>query len=379
MKYLFENFVAFFADIHKKYICVLYNKEDFKTRRTEILSDQRFLSMKKLTKIISILLALLLLGTSLVGCSSQTKQEQTVIGTCAGFDVLYEELRYVTLTYKDILEASYGEGIWDDPATAEAHREDLETIVWSMMLNNYAVLATCLEYGMTRESMFSDAINEAVEQQVKDTIDEYGSKSAFREDLKKMHMTENFLRFCLRVAYLENELKYILTNDLGFIETDPRPFLEWLRDGNCVYVQHIQIKNDPGDDVEANRAKAEEIRGQILRGEARIEDFVGTKINEDVKNITPYFLVRDVYVEELENAAFSLYASGDVSEVIDTGDSFYLLVRMDYEETELERQAPDLLSSYQWAIAEEISMSKKEELKIELNEYGKTIDLLAIR
>ena len=193
-----------------------------------------------------------------------------------------------------------------------------------------------------------------------------------------MHMTENLLRFCLRVAYLENELKYILTNDLGFIETDPRPFLEWLRSGNMVYVQHIQIKNDPGDDVEANRAKAEEIRLQILNGEARIEDFVGTKVNEDVKNITPYFLVRDVYVEELEDAAFALRESGDVSEVVDTADGFYLLVRMDYDEVELERQADDLLSSYQWALAEEISMSKKEELKIELNEYGKTLDLLTI-
>ena len=335
--------------------------------------------MKMLKKTVSLLLALLMLGTLLVGCSSSTKQEQAVIGTCAGFDVLYEELRYVTLTYKDILEGTYGEGIWDDPTTAEEHREELETIVWSMMLNNYAVLATCLEYGMLREDMYSDTINDAVDQQIADTIDEFGSKSAFRQELQAMHMTENFLRFCLRVAYLENELKYILTTDLGFIETDPRPFLEWLRGGNVVYVQHIQIKNDPGDDVEANRAKAEEIRLQILNGEARIEDFVGTKVNEDLKNITPYFLVRDVYVEELEDAAFALRESGDVSEVVDTGDSFYLLVRMEYDEVELERQADDLLSSYQWAIAEEISMAKKEELKIELNEYGKTLDLLTLK
>ncbi len=335
--------------------------------------------MKTCKRALSLLLALLLLAGALVGCTSaKTKQEQTVIGTCSGFDVLYEELRYVTLTYKKILEGTYGEGIWDDPTTAEQHREELETIVWSMMLNNYAVLATCLDYGMTRESMFSEAINEAVQQQIDDTIEEYGSKSAFRADLEAMHMTENFLRFCLRVAYLENELKYILTSDLGFIETDPRPFLEWLREGNFVYVQHILIRNDPGDDVEANRAKAEEIRSQIERGETRIEDIVGTKVNEDVMNITPYFLVRDVYVEELENAAFALYASGDVSEVVDTVDGFYVLVRMEYDEVELERQADDLLSSYQWAIAEKISMSKKEEISIELNEYGKTLDLLTI-
>ena len=335
--------------------------------------------MKKLKQILSLLLALLLLASALVGCTSQkTKQEQTVIGTCEGFDVLYEELRYVTLTYRDILEGTYGEGIWDDPATAEQYRDELETVVWSMMLNNYAVLATCLEYGMTRESMDSDVINEAVDQQVKDTIAEYGSKSDFRADLEGMYMTEHFLRFCLRVAYLENELKYILTRDLGLIPNDPFTFLEWLNEGNFVYVQHILIKNDAGDDVEANRAKAEEIRGQISRGEARIEDFVGTKVNEDLKNNTPYFLVRDVYVEEIENAAFALRASGDVSEVVDTADGFYVLVRMEYTDTDLESKVQDLLSSYQWAIAEKISMAKKDEISIELNEYGKTIDLLAI-
>jgi hypothetical protein len=79
--------------------------------------------------------------------------------------------------------------------------------------------------------------------------------------------------------------------------------------------------------------------------------------------------------EELLDLLVVEYA---VSEVVDMGDSFYLLVRMDYDEVELERQADDLLASYQWALVEEISMSKKEELKIELNEYGKTLDLLTI-
>ncbi len=334
--------------------------------------------MKKILRLTALILALTLLCTLCLSCSSAKKREQAVIGTCEGFDVLYEELRYVTLTYKDILAANYGADIWNDPETAEQYREELEEIVWDMMLNNYAVLATCLENGMTRDSMYSDAIDNAIEQQIDEAIDAYGGKGAFRDAMKEMYMTENLMRFCLRVAYLENELKFILTKDLGFIETDLNVFLDWLEDGNCVYVQHILIRNDKGDDREENRALAEEIRAQIANGEARVEDFVGNKVNEELENLAPYFLVRDVYIEEIENAAFALEASGDVSEVVDTGDGFYILVRQDYEASDLLLKATDLLESYQWAVAEKIAMSKKTDIAIELNEYGKSIDLLAI-
>lgn len=335
--------------------------------------------MQKIKRITALLLVALLLLPMLGSCSSSTKQEQTVIGTCAGFDVLYEELRYVTLTYKDLFAATYGEGIWDTPESAEQYREELEETVWRVMLNNYAVLSTCLAHGMTTDSMKSDAIENAVDEQVQEVIDQYGGKKAFREALDELYMTEHFLRFCLRVAQLENELLYILTDDLGLIENSTDAFLDWMEDGNSVYVQHIYIRNDVGDNQEANRATAEDIRRQLLDG-ADIADFVGKKVNEDLENTTPYFLVRDVYTQKMEDAAFALRNVGDVSEVIDTGDGYYVMVRLDYSEATLLIQAAELLTSYQWARVEAIVEEHKTEtqLKIELNEYGKSLDLLTI-
>ena len=75
--------------------------------------------------------------------------------------------------------------------------------------------------------------------------------------------------------------------------------------------------------------------------------------------------MRDVYIEEMENAAFALRASGDVSEVVDTVDGFYVLVRMEYDEVELERQANDLLSSYQWANTERIKECFRDSVTFE--------------
>lgn len=333
--------------------------------------------MKKTRRTVALLLAILLLCSAFVGCSSKSR-EQKVIGTCAGFDVLYEELRYVTLTYKDLFANTYGKDIWSNPESAESYRAELEEIVWDMMLNNYAVLAACLEYGMTKDDMKHKDIEAAVDAQVNEMIEQYGSKADFRADLESLYMTEHFLRFCFRVAQLENELMYILTQDLGFIEADLDPFIDWLEDGNCYYVQHVYIENDPGEDPEENRAVAEDIRLQLLAG-ADIADFVGTKVNEDFENVSPYFFVRDVYTKVMEDAVFALDNVGDVSEVVDTGDGYYVLVRLETDEAKLLLQSSDLLTSYQWAHVESVVDTFKSKIKLELNEYGKSIDLLEIQ
>ena len=336
--------------------------------------------MKKIKRILALLLALTMLSALLIACGGDdsTEQEQQVIGSCAGYDVLYEELRYVTLAYKDKFEATYGEGIWDNPETAEQYRASLEETVWGIMRNNYAVLALCADY-MDEDQMESSTITDSVDSQITEMIEAYGSEEAYREALVTLNMTDHFMRFCLKVSALENELYYIMTQDLGLIENDQNNFADWLEDGNCVYVQHIYVSNDKGEDVEANRAKAEEARRQLIEGEKTVEQLIASTMNEDLQNTAPYYIVRDVYVESIEAAAFALENEGDVSEVVETPDGFYVLVRMPASEQVFVTKVPSLLQSYQWAKLEAMVDVKKETLSIELNEYGKTIDLVAMQ
>ena len=325
------------------------------------------------------LLALLLL--LLCACSGN-RQDLKVVGSCAGYDVLYEELRYVTLTYKDMFEATYGEGIWDDPATAEQYRAELEETVFRVMLNNYAVLAACAAHAITAEDLENDAIREAVDANIEEAIESYGGEKAFAEALQNMYMTEHFLRFCLSVSQLENELKYAMI-DINRIENNVDKFMQWIEEGNGVYVQHIYVRNDAGEDREQNRALAENVRAQILGG-TDISKFVGSSVNDDLQNVSPYYVVRDVYVEALESAAMSLSRVGDVSQVVEVEDGYYVLVRMEEsygesgENLTLMSKVTSLLTSYQWAKVEAYVDTYKENLKIEWNEYGKSIDLLAI-
>jgi hypothetical protein len=337
--------------------------------------------MRKIKRMLACLLALMMLSSLLIACGNDnTEQEQKVIGTCAGYDVLYEELRYVTLSYKEKFEATYGEGLWNNPETAEQYRTKLEETVWGIMRNNYAVLALCGDY-MDADQINSSTITDSVDEQIAQMIEDayFGNEETYHKDLLATHMTDHFMRFCLKVSALENELYYILTQDLGIIEDDQNRFADWLEDGNCVYVQHIYVRNDKGEDVEANRAKAEEARRQLMAGEKTVEQMIASAMNEDLQNTAPYYVVRDVYTEEIEAAAFSLENDGDVSEVVQTPDGFYVLVRMPSTEQTFVSKIPTLLKSYQWAKLEAMVEAKKENLRVELNEYGKTIDLVTMQ
>lgn len=304
--------------------------------------------MKKRVRVLCVLLSVLLLTLSFVGCKSkQEKQNEKIIGTCQGYDVLYEELRYVTLTYRDLMEGQYGEGIWDNPETAEQHRAELEETVWRIMRNNYAVLATCAAYGLERKDLEGAEIKAAVDKSIQSAISAYGSKKAFREEIEKLYMTENLMRFTLSVAQLENELFYVLTSDLGVIMSSTDAFVDWMEQGNYVYVQHIYIENDKGENIEANRQKAEQIRGELLRGEHDVAYYISNGINEDITNVTPYYLVRDVYTEDMEEAAFEMREVGDVSSVVETDSGFYVLVRMEDDSQTFLSKLPSVFTSYQ--------------------------------
>ncbi len=335
-----------------------------------------------LTRLCALLLVALLPLSFLASCSN-TKEEQTVVGTCAGYDVLYEELRFVTLTYKDMLENTYGEGIWDDPTTAEQYRAELEEEVYRNLLNNYAVLAACDYYmgdAMDAGAMEDEDIVAAVDAQLEEMKEACGSKKEYRATLEENYLTENFFRFTLTVAQLENELLHVLTQDLALIENDLKDFVAWLKDGNGVYVQHVFVRNDAGEDVAANRQKAESVRQMLLADPSQINKIIGnTELDDDYYNVDSYYIVRDVYVESMENAAFALGAVGDVSEVVETDDGYYVLVRMEDSEEILLSKASYLLDSYQWAKVEQFVEGFRPQISIEWNEYGKSLDLLTIK
>ena len=339
---------------------------------------------KKLKLLLCLILSVSMLLPCLVSCKSEWEKEgEKVIGTCGEYDVLYEELRFVTLFYKASFEETYGEGIWDDPTTAEQYRDELEALVWEKMLSNYVVLAACSNYKLTREDLESKAIQDAVDEQIQEAIEACEGKKEFQKTLQESYMTENLMRFMLGVEEMKKELSYVLKDDLGMIMKDQKEFLAWLDDGNVAYVQHVFIRNDAGDDPEANRALAQTVADTLRASDdvqKTLASYIGNgKVHEDPSNLAPYYVMRNAPKDAVSDAALALPRDGAVSDPIESAGGFYVLVRMSYTSDKLLLRIPDLLQTYQAAKLDEEIQRFKEQTSITLNEYGESLDLLKIQ
>ena len=323
---------------------------------------------------------------------SEDAKNKKTIGTFGEYKIPYEQLRFVTMTYKAELDARYGDGnaengtIWDDAATAEKYRAELEELVWGTIREEYAILQACNAYGIGKKVFDGDEIEDAVDLIIEQEIAQFASRSEFEASLKEIYATENILRF----KYALDEMKYLLRAAMkreGAFLADEAAFEEWLLDGNSAYVQHFLLYHENDEEKEANRAKLEDARQKLISGEWTLTDCIN-RANEDLSNVSPYYLVRNVQKDIFVDAAVALENAGDVSEIIEVDGALYVFVRMEetpvlglngVTETPLSLKLTQLLSDYQWAIVGDVVEASKKNVKIELNDYGKGIDLVKMK
>ena len=338
--------------------------------------------MKKLLiKGVGMLLCVVMLGLSLVACSAgrpikASAQDLEVVGKVGDFDVLYEELRYVTLFYRQVLEDKYGDGIWDDAATAQKHSEELYELVTRNITANYAVLSLCAEVGITADAA---EIQEAVTDYINEMAEELGGRGEYKKQLKAENATDHFLRFTIAVDYCQNELYYSYTQDLGLIETDDDKIYDYIMADNFVRTVHVYIQNDEGDDVEQNRAAAQKVVEQIKNGES-INTLIGSSVNEDFALTTTngYYFGRGEMLQAYEDAAFALEIN-EVSDVVETSSGFYVIQRLPLEAVYVMQHLDTLIDQYQYSELNRYIDERQAQLDIEFNDYGKSLDLTAIK
>ena len=332
-------------------------------------------------------LCLLLCGT----CACANAQHKKTVATSGDYEIPYEQLRFVTMTYKMELDARYGDGndengtIWDDANTAEEHRAELEELVWETIGENYAILQACSAYKIGRDAFEGKEVKKAVDEQMESLIAEYDSKRDFKDALEESYATENLFRFYFAI----DEMKYLLYTAMqqdGAFITDEKAFEEWLLDGNSAYVQHILLYHETEEEKEANREILENARNKFASGEWTLADCIN-RANDDLSNVASYYLVRGTHKDVLVDAAVAL-SVGETSQIIEMDGALYVLFRMEETpiegangatETPLSLQLTNLLSTYQWAIVGDAVEASKATLKIELNDYGKSIDLVTMK
>ncbi len=336
----------------------------------------------RLRRILSGLLACILLLISVVGCSSKSsapikpsEQDIKVVATCGGYDVYYEELRYVVMSYKNQFVQKYGSDVWKDPAKSAKYLPLLKEKIEENLTVNYAIMALSKDFQI---DINDQAIQDGVQKLIDETVASLGGRSEYIKMLEQMYMTDHFVRFTLSTDLCETELVYALM-DIEAVIRSEKEFLEYaLNDDNFCATLHVYVGNDEGESVEENRALAEELL-QNLEDGSTIEQLIGSKYNDDIyESGTPYHFTRGEYEKEYEEAAFALRI-GEHSGVVECEDGFYIIERRELSEAYILGNLTELLHRYQYASVETLIDKKQAELKIEWNDYGNSLDWIAMK
>ena len=305
------------------------------------------------------LLLVLLFSLSMTGCSGKNLR---TVALCAGYEVPYEELRYLTLSCRDLLKER------DDAPQEDSaeYRAELERMIPEKLAEDYTVLALAKTYLPERSPDDSDILA-YVDTAVEEAIELSGGKSEFKNYLKSVYMTEHLLRFHLACAKIEEELTDAIFR--GSELENESAFAEWLDAGNYARVRRITAP-----DAET----AERIRQRLNAGSGPEEAVTG---ETGVDLTAGFYLVRGLAEDaELEAEAFALERVGSVSGVTQTADGYRVLVRLDNDpDRMMALQASGYRNRLRQVRLDEILAQVADSVTVEWTAYGAGIDLLTVR
>lgn len=326
------------------------------------------------------LLALLILCLSLTSCSSSrpikpSKQDMQVVATCAGHEIYYDELRYITLAYRDELSARYGENIWTDAALTEQYLPMLTEHVNESLKINAAIIDVCAEFGIDIDD---EDIQASVQSEIDATIEALGGRAIYKKLIGEMYMTDRFIRHSYAADLCESMLARTLIDTELIIGSEIDFAAYAMNDEVMCATYQIYIENDEGDSIDANRQKAEEARALLLGG-TDIKNLIGSSYNEDISAPSiPYYFMKGEYELAYEQAAFALEI-GEISEVIEGENGFYVIVRQPLKESQLVANITELYQRYQYIEVEALISERRDAMVLEWTELGKSIDLVQMK
>lgn len=326
-------------------------------------------------------IALSLLVTVLLftGCSASrpiesTEEEARVVGTVGEFEVLYEEFRFIALTYKQTLINTYGEDIFDDLEKAEALSRQIKDYVYNTITANYAVLTMCREVGIEADDPI---LLESVQKKIEETIESLGGRRKYIKYLEENYLTDNFLRFNTCVDLMQNELFYVYVDDMGLIESeDNYEKISDIIEEKFIRTQHIYISKANGKPYEENKRLIEEAYARIENG----EDFMPLvdEFGEDDEMTSDGIYIISGYMDsKYEDVAFNLNV-GKYSEIVETDSAFYIIKRLEQDPLYTMWNYDTLCERYQQYTFLGMIDDTQKYLEFLPNEYLKSLNILDI-
>ena len=343
-----------------------------------------FKAIKRISLAFAIIICLSAILTSCgVKPIQSTEEEARVIGSIGKYEVRYEELRYLVLNFKYDMALKYGEDIWTDPVKAESYKDELWACVSEKMVSDYYAVQAMADYyyfgGGAALMMTEEPILDAVQETVEQTVDECGGVKKYKEMLASQYLTDNLFRFYCAAEECATELFYILVQDLGVIESSDEYIDAYFESDDFIRTNHIFLSGV----TEENRAKAQTLHDQLAASDNKEMEMImlkGIHCADYTMTTThgKYFArYTSDYGEEYELAAFKLGVN-QLSDIVETEDGFYIILRLELEEDYVNDNYDDFKDDVLGSEFNKILASYKEELEFTLNDYGKSINILEI-
>ena len=348
-----------------------------------------------------------------------TEEESRVVGKVGAYDVYYDELRYITLMYKEQLEAKYGKDTFKNEETAKAHEAELRELVYGSITANYAVLALAEQNGiglddpyvrdyrnLKMEEIASDikalliSINDAKKNEDKkeneeETTEEETSEETapvteeqyvpsydeinaeYRKQLKNNYLTDRYVRFLYSVDACVQKLVIKYEED-GKLLTDEAEIIAYVKANFCRTL-HVFVRNDIGESVEDNRNTANKVLEELNSG-LPFNHAVGSKHNDDLMTTTVngHYFGKGEMDPAYESAAFSLEI-GDYSGVVEGENGFYIIKRLPLEDKYINQNFEILKDQYRYAAVNSDIEKIRETLSFTPSGIGSSIALWSIK
>ncbi len=298
-----------------------------------------------------------------------SEEDARVVGRCAGFEVRYEELRYVTYVHKSALDRELGKYSELDEEGKAEYEEMLRERVEKDLRNNYAILTLCQKHGVDIDSKEARTY---VNDSIKSLVDELGGKKEYKAWLEENKLTDTFLRLMYKVAHLETALVDKLTaegKEIVYSTKNLDKFVEFIiEDESYVKVIHAYY---PYDFDYKNGASAKEVAEEalayILAAEDDDErlDLMRSAIGR-APFVAGYSTTgNDYYItfgqmnQRYEDVAFSL-EEYEASSILELDEGCYVLMRVPKERDEVAPRAYELIDQYRYAVVKRMIDEQKE-------------------
>lgn len=322
-----------------------------------------------------------------------TEQEATVVGSVAGYEVRYEELRYITLACKAELENELGKYEQLDSAAKTEYENELKERVLARLEENYAVLSLAEEYGIKTDSL-------KVQREVQSIIEKFvaencgDSVNTYKSELAARNMTDSLFRLVYKVDYIEELLLEKLIEDgdkIIYSADDPDSvvaFTEYVvNSGEYARTIHVFYpKTSQYVDTSNSRERAEAIAKELLAESDANERYslmcsaIGAAPfvpGISMTNDGVYFTYNQMG-EAYESATFALEYFG-TSGVVETADGYFVIMRLEPELDAVRKRVNDLLRQYQYAVLYSLENQQKDKIEFIPNEYFESISLIDVK